>query len=243
MRRFLSTVLLALALPVLALAKEQPLTARVCGASACRPVAAGMAGRLVPWYGFGLAVPTAQPFFTVELRAGKELDSRVVWAPAARLVWTDARVEAAAVWTRPAGYLSSELERRTRGLRPYPPAAGWRPAPRSLPVTVVKACGPRGCRGVGEAGEAGRLARAEIVRAAPVPAPAGPWYRVVARQKGRNGFVWSLRYAPGRQAVLVDRMDAAPPFWVPAPAALLPALARTTAGIAPYRSRVGDRGP
>lgn len=238
MRRFLPTVVLALALalPGLALAKE-PLTARVCGASACRPVAAGTAWRLVPWHGFALAAPTAQPFFTVELRAGKELDSRVVWAPAAGLVWTDARVEAAAVWTRPARYLRLELERRTRDLRPYPPAADWRPAVRAAPVTVVKACGPRGCRGLGAAGEAGRRARVEIVRAAPVPAPAGPWFRVVVRQKGRNGFVWSLRYAPRRQALLIDRKDAAPPFWVPAPMALLPALARTTAGIAPYRSR------
>lgn len=236
LKRFLLTVALALALPGLALAKE-PLTARVCGASACRPVAAGTAWHLVPWYGFALAAPAAQPFFTVELRAGSELDSRVVWAPAAGLVWTDARLEAAAAWTRSAGYLRSELERRTRGFRPYPPAAGWRPAPRRLPVTVVKACGPHGCRGVGEAGEAGRRARAEIVRAAPVPAPAGPWFRVVVHQKGRNGFVWSLRYAPGRQAVLIDRMDAAPPFWVPTSAALLPALARATAGIAPYRSR------
>ncbi len=236
MRCFLPIVLLALALPGPALAKDS-LTARVCGSSACRPVAAGAAWRLVPWYGFALAAPTAQPFFTVELRAGSELNGRVVWAPAAGLVWTDARLEAAAVWTRPARSLRSELERRTHGLRPYPPAADWRVAVRAAPVTVVKACGPHGCRGLGEAGETGRRARAEIVRAAPVPAPAGPWYRVVVRQKGPNGFVWSLRYAPRRQAVLIDRKDAAPPFWVPAPAALLPALARATAGIAPYRSR------
>ena len=237
MKRLLLAAAVALALPTLAPAKGEPLTGRVCGASACRPVASANAWDLVPWYGFGVAAPAPQPFYTLELRAGRRPAGRVVWVPAVGLVWTDARVEAAATWTRPAAYLRAELQWRTRGLRPYPPAADWRPPPRSAQVTVVKACGPGGCRGVGRAGDAGRRARAQFVRASPLTTPAGPWFRVVVRQKGLNGFVWSLRYAPARRAVLVDRMDAASPFWVSAPAALLPALAAATAGIAPYRGR------
>lgn len=233
----LALALAALALPALAPAKSEPTTGRVCGVSACRPVASADAQRLLPWYGFARAAPEPQPFFTVELRAGGRLYGRVVWVPDAGLVWTDTRTEAAATWTRPPAQLREELVRRTRGLRPYPPAADWRPPVPSGSVTVVKACGPRGCRGVGAAGEAGKRARAQIVGAAPLPRPAGPWFRVVVRQKGRNGFVWSLRYAPGRRVVLIDRKDSAPPYWVPAPPALQRALAVATAGIAPYPAR------
>lgn len=235
-KRWLPTILLTLALTGVAWAKE-PQSGRVCGSSACRPVAAHVVWRLVPWYGYALPAPRAQPFFTVELRAGAHPDGRVVWAPGSGLVWTDARQGALPVWTHPAKSLRSELERRTRGLRPHQPAADWRPAPRLAPVTVVKACGPRGCRGVGEAGDAGRRARTRAVNASPVSRPRGPWYRLVVRQQGRSGFVWSLRYSPARKAVLVDRQDPAPPFWIPVPAELSPLIARATAGLVPHRGQ------
>ncbi|MHB1244021.1 MAG: hypothetical protein ACYC1P_11585 [Gaiellaceae bacterium] len=227
---------LSLVAPETGWGKEQQ-SGRVCGSSACRPVPAHAVWRLVPWYGFALSTPRAQPFFTVELRAGSRPDGRVVWAPGAGLVWTDARQGALPAWTRPATSLRSELERWTRGLRPHPPAEDWRPAPRVAPVTVVKACGPRGCRGVGEAGEAGRRARGGAVNASPVTPPTGPWYRLVVRQQGRRGFVWSLRYSPVRNTVVVDRMDAAPPFWIPVPAELSPLIARATAGLVPHRGQ------
>ncbi len=232
MAKFLVLVTaLAFAFPGLAAAKE-PQSGRVCGSSACRPVPAQAVWRLVPWYGFALPAPQAQPFFRVDLRPGS-----VVWVPGADVTWTDARQGAIAAWTRPAPALRQDLRRWTRGLRPYPPAEDWRPVPRLTPVTVVKACGPRGCRGVGRAGESGRLGRAEAMRASPVAAPAGPWFRVVVRQKGRNGFVWSLRYAPGRRRVLIDRTDSAPPYWVPAPIALIQPLDFATAGLAPFAAR------
>lgn len=237
MRHLVATAIVSLALPAFAAAKGEPLTGRVCGASACRPVASASAWRLVPWYGFGVAAPETQPFYTLELRTGGRLDGRVVWVPSAGLVWTDARPDAPAAWTRPAAYLRAELERQTRGLRPFPPAADWRPRAGRAPVTIVKACGPRGCRGVGRAGDAGRRAREQVVSASRLATPTGPWFRVVVRQKGVNGFVWSLRYAPAHRAVLVDRMDAAPPFWVSVPAALLPALGEATRALAPYPGR------
>jgi hypothetical protein len=101
-------------------------------------------------------------------------------------------------------------------------------------VTVVKVCGAAGrCQGVGEAGTAGHRSRAELEQPSRVQATSGPWFRVVVRQRGRNGFVWSFRYAPEEQAIQVDRKDAEPPFWVPVPKPLVRLLARAAAGIEP----------